>query len=34
MDEKYWETYKELRSAGCTPEEAIKKAHERIAFGA
>ena len=34
MSDEYLKIYKELRSAGCTPDEAIIKAHERIAFGA
>jgi hypothetical protein len=31
--EKYWEYYKEARASGLTPNQAIIKAHELLAFG-
>jgi hypothetical protein len=33
MDMEYFNLYKELRASGLTPNQAILKAHELIAFG-
>jgi hypothetical protein len=33
MNNRYWQYYKEFRQEGLTPQKAIEKVHEILAFG-